>query len=162
MYLISFPRGFRKFDGYVMFPEHLDLTPFLAPRKEDYGAEKRRKDRVMGRKRERGRRGVRIGCMLLWCTWCVPFFLSWDQHGLMVYYSLEAITLRILRSLRNFPVGPQRIHGQSNPMENGATSKPAQRGHERERLWAWTSDTTVRLTTLEGVLHAKACMGEFE
>ena len=89
-------------------------------------------------------------------------FFSWDQHGLIVYYSSEAITLRILRSLRSFPVGPQRIHGQSNPMENSATSKPAQRGHERERPWAWTSDTTVRLTTLEGVLHAKACMGEFE
>ena len=117
-HLISFSHGFKKLDDYVTFPEYLDLTPFLAPRKEDYGAEKRRKDRVMGRKRERGRRGVRIGCMLLWCTlgtWCVPFFLSWDQHGLMVYYSLEAITLRTLRSLLNFPVGRQRIYkdGQS-------------------------------------------------
>ena len=49
-------------------------------------------------------------------------------------------------------------------MDIGATSKLAQSkpGYERERQWACTSDTTVRLTTLEGVLHAKACMGGFE
>ena len=34
----------------VTFPEYLDLTPFLAPRKEDYGLRKRRMDRVNGEK----------------------------------------------------------------------------------------------------------------
>jgi hypothetical protein len=74
-HLISFSHGFKKLDDYVTFPEYLDLTPFLVPRKEDYRLGKRRKDRVDG---GRGRRGVCIGCMLFWSTlgiWCVPFFL---------------------------------------------------------------------------------------
>jgi hypothetical protein len=52
---------------------------------------------------------------------------------------------------------------ESITTENGATLKSAQSkpGHERERQWAYISDTTVRLTTLE-VLRAKAyiCMYE--
>jgi ubiquitin C-terminal hydrolase len=35
--MISFSTGFKKLDDYVTFPETLDLTPFLAPKKEDYG-----------------------------------------------------------------------------------------------------------------------------
>jgi len=62
----------------------------------------------------RGRRGVCIGCMLLWEHGATISFLSsfWDQHGLMVYHSLEAITLRTLRSPLN---RLERIHkdGQS-------------------------------------------------
>jgi ubiquitin carboxyl-terminal hydrolase 16/45 len=34
--------GFQKLDDYVAFPEYLDLTPFLAPRKEDFGLKDRR------------------------------------------------------------------------------------------------------------------------
>ncbi|KAF8648912.1 hypothetical protein AX16_006134 [Volvariella volvacea WC 439] len=33
----SFSHGFKKLDDYVTFPEYLDLGPYLAPRKEDYG-----------------------------------------------------------------------------------------------------------------------------
>ena len=104
----------------------------------------------------RGRRGVCIGCMLLRFTlgiWCVSFRLFFLFLGLMVYYSLEAITLRTLRCLLNHPVGRQQIHkdGQSlNPMENGATSKQAQSklGHKRKGSGRVRS-TTVRLTTLK-------------
>lgn len=35
--MISFSNGFKKLDDFVTFPETLDLTPFLAPKKEDYG-----------------------------------------------------------------------------------------------------------------------------
>jgi ubiquitin carboxyl-terminal hydrolase 16/45 len=35
--MISFSNGFKKLDDYVTFPEMLDLTPFLAPKKEDFG-----------------------------------------------------------------------------------------------------------------------------
>ena len=35
--LMSFSMGFKKLDDYVTFPEYLDITPFLAPNKEDFG-----------------------------------------------------------------------------------------------------------------------------
>ena len=53
MHLISFTHRFEKLDDYVTFPEYLDLTPFSAPRKEDYGLG-RRKDRVDGEKEGKG------------------------------------------------------------------------------------------------------------
>jgi hypothetical protein len=34
---ISFSNGFKKLDDFVTFPEYLDLKPFLAPKKEDFG-----------------------------------------------------------------------------------------------------------------------------
>ncbi len=34
--MLSFSNGFKKLDDYITFPEILDLTPFLAPRKEDF------------------------------------------------------------------------------------------------------------------------------
>jgi ubiquitin C-terminal hydrolase len=34
---LSFSHGFKKLDDYVTFPEYLDLAPFLAPKKEDFG-----------------------------------------------------------------------------------------------------------------------------
>ncbi|KAF5389696.1 hypothetical protein D9757_006057 [Collybiopsis confluens] len=35
--IMSFSTGFKKLEDYVAFPEYFDLTPFLAPRKEDFG-----------------------------------------------------------------------------------------------------------------------------
>ncbi|KAJ3524400.1 hypothetical protein NMY22_g11012 [Coprinellus aureogranulatus] len=40
---LSFSHGFKKLDDYVTFPEYLDLTPYLAPKKEDYGLDKKNK-----------------------------------------------------------------------------------------------------------------------
>ncbi len=34
---MSFSTGFKKLDEFVAFPEYLDLTPFLAPKREDFG-----------------------------------------------------------------------------------------------------------------------------
>lgn len=47
-------------------------------------------------------------------------------------------------------------------MSKTATAEPAQAPKIAERQWAHISDTTVRLTTLEEVLRAKAyiCMYE--
>ena len=47
-HLISSSHGSKKPDDYVTFPDYPDLTPFLAPRKEDYGLGKM--DRVDGEK----------------------------------------------------------------------------------------------------------------
>ena len=50
MPLISFSHGLKKLDDYVSFPEYLDLKPFLAPKKEDYGlGKKKRKGAVKGK-----------------------------------------------------------------------------------------------------------------
>lgn len=40
--LMSFSHGFKKLEDCISFPEYLDLTPFLAPRKEDYGLGKKK------------------------------------------------------------------------------------------------------------------------
>lgn len=44
--MLSFSNGFKKLDDYVSFPEFLDLSPFLAPRKEDYGLGKKSRERT--------------------------------------------------------------------------------------------------------------------
>ncbi|ESK96388.1 hypothetical protein Moror_7048 [Moniliophthora roreri MCA 2997] len=46
--MMSFSSGFKKLEDYVSFPEYLDLTPFLAPRKEDFGLGKDGKGKKMG------------------------------------------------------------------------------------------------------------------
>jgi len=82
----------------------------------------------MGRRRgRRGRRGVLI---IAWRPNVAYTMLPSQSPGAHSQRPTESIT-----------------------MENGATSKPAQSkpGHERERQWAYISDTTVRLTTLEEV-----------
>ncbi|KAG6871780.1 hypothetical protein C0992_010356 [Termitomyces sp. T32_za158] len=44
-HMLSFSHGFKKVDDFVAFPEFLDLAPYLAPRKEDFGLGKKRKSR---------------------------------------------------------------------------------------------------------------------
>jgi ubiquitin carboxyl-terminal hydrolase 16/45 len=53
MPLISFSHGLKKLDDYVSFPEYLDLKPFLAPKKEDYGLGKKKKKGVVKGKGEK-------------------------------------------------------------------------------------------------------------
>ena len=48
--MLSFSNGFKKLDDYVSFPEYLDLSPFLAPKKEDYGLGKKRKEKEAKKK----------------------------------------------------------------------------------------------------------------
>jgi hypothetical protein len=52
--MMSFSHGFKKIDDYVTFPEYLDLTPYLAPKKEDFGLGKKGKGKKMqGKHREK-------------------------------------------------------------------------------------------------------------
>ena len=53
MPLISFSHGLKKLDDNISFPEYLDLTPFLAPKKEDYGLGKKKKKGVVKAKEEK-------------------------------------------------------------------------------------------------------------
>jgi hypothetical protein len=53
---LSFSHGFKKLDDYITFPEYLDLTPFLAPRKEDYGlGKKSKKDKEKRKEKGKGK-----------------------------------------------------------------------------------------------------------
>jgi len=54
---MSFSHGFKKLDDYVSFPEYLDLTPFLAPKKEDYGLGRKGKEKRSEKAKEK-RKGV--------------------------------------------------------------------------------------------------------
>ncbi|KAE9390317.1 peptidase C19, ubiquitin carboxyl-terminal hydrolase 2 [Gymnopus androsaceus JB14] len=47
--IMSFSSGFKKLEDYVAFPEYFDLTPFLAPKKEDFGLGKGARDDVKER-----------------------------------------------------------------------------------------------------------------
>ncbi|THH00040.1 hypothetical protein EW026_g2432 [Hermanssonia centrifuga] len=42
-YAMAFSGGFKKLDDFVAFPEYLDLKPFLAPKKEDFGLGKKKR-----------------------------------------------------------------------------------------------------------------------
>jgi len=53
--MMSFSTGFKKMDDYVAFPEFLDLTPFMAPKKEDFGLGSE-KGKVKDLKREKERK----------------------------------------------------------------------------------------------------------
>lgn len=49
---MSFSHGFRKLDDYVTFPEYLDLGPYLAPKREEFGLGKKGKKERDRREKE--------------------------------------------------------------------------------------------------------------
>jgi len=57
-HMLSFSHGFKKLDDYVTFPEYLDLMPYLAPRKEDFGLGKKGKLKVHGKHRDKASKCV--------------------------------------------------------------------------------------------------------
>lgn len=121
MYAMSFSTGFKKLDEFVAFPEFLDLTPFLAPKREDFGLDGKKKGHKgkKGKKdkeKEKGANGsgkvkeekcmyrlyavvVHIGNMVSFrysvCCFCDLSRVSLGS------YSLEATMLRTLRFLKN-------------------------------------------------------------
>jgi Ubiquitin carboxyl-terminal hydrolase len=55
--LMSFSTGFKKLDDFVAFSEELDLTPFLAPNKEDFGLPRKKQNKTQHKN------GVKARCM---------------------------------------------------------------------------------------------------
>ncbi|KAJ7484417.1 hypothetical protein FB451DRAFT_84459 [Mycena latifolia] len=151
--MISFSNGFKKLDDFVTFPEMLDLTPFLAPKKEDFGLRaKRGTVRVKGKVAER--------CMYRLYAVVVHIGNMLGGH----YVSYVALpTASDIANMPNSPVSasaPPTSPPPTSPMSpsDAVADPPA----KQERQWAYISDTVVRLTTLEEVLKAKAyiCMYE--
>lgn len=52
-YAMAFSSGFKKVDDFVAFPEFLDLAPFLAPKKEDFGLSSAKRAKKENREKEK-------------------------------------------------------------------------------------------------------------
>ncbi|KAJ7512474.1 hypothetical protein B0H11DRAFT_1951370 [Mycena galericulata] len=142
--MISFSNGFKKLDDYVAFPETLDLTPFLAPKKEDYGL---RKGTV--RTKSTGER-----CM--YRLYAVVVHIGNMLGGHYISY----VALPPADDIALIPSPP--VNSSSAPAVPSSPLPESDPSAKQERQWAYISDTVVRLTTLEEVLKAKAyiCMYE--
>jgi hypothetical protein len=156
--LLSFSSGFKKLDDFVAFPERLDITPFIAPRKEDYGLGKG--SRSKGQPKTAGRCMYRlyavvvhIGnmvCLIL--LPCLSMLITdvMKLGGHYVAYTALPTTDTTTESQSFKSPSPEVLH--SNPVSV----------HNVPRKWAYISDTVVRLATLDEVLKTKAyiCMYE--
>ncbi|KAI1788083.1 cysteine proteinase [Ganoderma leucocontextum] len=139
---VSLYGGFKKLDEFVAFPEYLDLAPFLAPRREDFVVEKA----------EKGKYKAQDKCM----------------------YRLYAVVVHIGNMLGGHYVAYTALpHGTPAPASTASAPSPEfdkpvpptpdpRMRIGPSRKWAYISDSTVKLTTLEEVLKAKAyiCMYE--
>jgi ubiquitin C-terminal hydrolase len=129
--------GFKKLDDYVQFPEHLDLTPFLAPKKEAYGLGKKSRTGIVQEER----------CK--YCLYAVVVHIGNMLGGhYIAYVALPPSASTDTSSISSLP--------------SPASSQDEKTAAPTKRMWAYISDTTVHLTTLEEVLKAKAyiCMYE--
>ncbi|KAF8801090.1 cysteine proteinase [Phlegmacium glaucopus] len=153
MPLISFSHGLKKLDDYVSFPEYLDLMPFLAPKKEDYGLGKsKRKKGVVKNKEEK--------CMYRLYAVVVHIGNMLGGH----YIAYTALPSGSSSTTSIGAATPEEGAEPTNTMnpQPESTAQSTTKSARDERQWAFISDTVVRLTTLEEVLHAKAyiCMYE--
>ncbi|TFK49410.1 peptidase C19, ubiquitin carboxyl-terminal hydrolase 2 [Heliocybe sulcata] len=136
--LSSFSSGFRKLDEFVAFPEYLDLGPYLAPNKEEFGL-----GSEGGEEKARQRRQGK--CM----------------------YRLYAVVVHIGNMLGGHYVAYTALPDARSPVSQqsdaaGSDGAQQERSHAATRQWAYISDTVVRLTTLEEVLKAKAYLCMYE
>ncbi|KAG1837373.1 peptidase C19, ubiquitin carboxyl-terminal hydrolase 2 [Suillus subalutaceus] len=132
--IMSFSSTFKKLEDYISFPEYLDIAPYLAPKREQYA------DAKPGHVRGRSKRPER--CM----------------------YRLYAVVVHIGNMLGGHYIAytalPTKEDEQTTLSVTGSESSVhADRPH---RDWAYISDTTVRLSSLDEVLKSKAyiCMYE--
>jgi len=131
--IISFSSSFKKLEDYVSFPEYLDLAPYLAPKREQY----------MDAKLVRGRPKRPERCM----------------------YRLYSVVVHIGNMLGGHYIAYTAL--PSAPKEDEQTSRVTDseslpHTDRPHRDWAYISDTTVRLSSLDEVLKSKAyiCMYE--
>ncbi|KIY71385.1 cysteine proteinase [Cylindrobasidium torrendii FP15055 ss-10] len=148
--VLSFSSGFKKIDDYVTFPETLDLTPFLAPRKADF----------VGKKKHGHRHQEK-------CSYRLYAVVVHSGTMLGGHYITYAALPTSPPGQVNADDGAQTPtvpspQGETPTGEGGSGDKLKYDLEEQPRQWAYISDTVVRLTTLEEVLKAKAyiCMYE--
>ncbi|CAL1708911.1 unnamed protein product [Somion occarium] len=156
-YTVSFTGGFKKLDDFVAFPEYLDLAPYLAPKKEDFGLknskEKGMKKHLDGKNEER--------CMYRLYAVVVHIGNMLGGH----YVAYTALPSRPAPENSSAPSSPKPdadTPTASNTSDTSKSEKDVVGSTKQPRQWAYISDTIVRLTTIEEVLKAKAyiCMYE--
>ncbi|KAK2465069.1 hypothetical protein APHAL10511_002877 [Amanita phalloides] len=161
--------GFKKLDDYVTFPEYLDLTPFLAPRKEE--SELDQKDIINGDVHGPGKRRMpsekHEKC--LYRLYAIVVHLGHMLGGHYIAYTAISEQRTMPNSSGTaLPSGSgdnEAKPGSSSSSTTAASSiapPKSSKSARSERQWAYISDTSVRLATLEEVLKAKAyiCMYE--
>ncbi|EED84907.1 predicted protein [Postia placenta Mad-698-R] len=144
---VTFTGGVKKLDEFVSFPEYLDVAPYLAPRREDFGLDDKATRAEAKEAGKDARFVVHIGNML---------------GGHYVAYTALPPSHPLAGSSK--PGGSSgsdtpSAHKPSIEIAEGVVKPP-----KPHRQWAYISDTVVRLTTLEEVLKAKAyiCGGLLE
>ncbi|KAG1729714.1 peptidase C19, ubiquitin carboxyl-terminal hydrolase 2 [Suillus lakei] len=134
--IMSFSSNFKKLEDYVSFPEYLNIAPYLTPRREQYA------DAKPGYVRGRSKRPER--CM----------------------YRLYAVVVHIGNMLGGHYIAYTALPSATKEDEQTALSVPESESlahtDRPHRDWAYISDTTVRLSSLDEVLKSKAyiCMYE--
>jgi ubiquitin carboxyl-terminal hydrolase 16/45 len=153
---ISFSHGFRKLDDYVAFPEYLDLGPFMAPRKEDFGLQEKPK-RIEFKPKEAEPCKYRLYAVVVHTGNIVRIPIASSFRDFVIRFPSQLGGHYVAYVALPQPrLPPTPAESTSTSGENSAQKPPPQ------RQWAYVSDTHVRLTNLEEVLKAKAyiCMYE--
>ncbi|KAI0634780.1 hypothetical protein C8Q77DRAFT_1156171 [Trametes polyzona] len=153
VHTISLSGGFKKLDDFVAFPEHLDLAPFLAPRREDFAGTG---DKEKGKQKQER-------CMYRLYAVVVHIGNMLGGH----YVAYTALPQSAAPPATPTPASTAEAGEsakQSTPSLSSQESRSSQSSvpPRSQRQWAYISDTVVRLTTLDEVLKAKAyiCMYE--
>ncbi|KAI0071535.1 peptidase C19, ubiquitin carboxyl-terminal hydrolase 2 [Panus rudis PR-1116 ss-1] len=185
-HVVSISGGFKKLDDFVAFPEYLDLTPFLAPRREDFGlgsskgkgkGKEKDKEKGKGKKKDgEGKKDER--CM--YRLYAVIVHIGNMLGGHYVAYTAlppkpsSSPSASVSSSPRVDYSAPSSVSSHTESVASSSASKSdkeKEKDKDKEnstdprrqpRQWAYISDTVVRLTTIEEVLKAKAyiCMYE--
>jgi len=133
----AFFGNLKKIEDFVSFPEMLDMSPFMAPRREDYGL-----------KAGRGR----------------PSALS-RREDEPVMYRLYGVVVHIGSMLGGHYIAYTAIPGAVVATAGAAAEakeKEKEPSKKSDRQWCYISDTTVKLVSFEEVLKAKAYLCFYE
>jgi ubiquitin C-terminal hydrolase len=166
--------GFKKIEDHVAFGEWLDLAPFLTPRKEEFGLGRGKgKDKgarsvvgvveangveveEMAREKKSGKRKQR--CM--YRLYAVVVHLGNMLGGHYVVYTAlppsSSSALVTPASDSDATISQDEKDKAPEGVQSATIQEPA------PRMWAYISDTTVRLSSLEEVLKAKAYLCFYE
>ncbi|KAG9121260.1 hypothetical protein FRC07_002858 [Ceratobasidium sp. 392] len=161
----------RKLDDFVAFPEVLDIAPFVAPNREEYGMGRAKKTAAARANDKVTAHGPGLG-----------WFGRGKEKEKAVKYKLYAVVVHIGSMLGGHyiayialpPIPPLTPEGEDAPIapEDPVVPKPgdpagtkpgdAKDKEKDKRQWVYISDTTVRPVSFEEVSKAKAYLCFYE